>query len=136
MTNQELIDRALIAAGIIEAGAAGDATDSADALEMLNEMMADWDKGSIKLNWFTQDTLGETVPVPIWARGAVITNLAIHWCDEAQINAPAGLERRADVLRTSLARTLINKNLDNADMTHLPMGSGRTGIYDIEADNL
>lgn len=136
MTNQELIDRALIAANVIGAGEAGNATDSADALEMLNEMMSQWGQGAADLNWFTQDTLAETVPVPIWARSAVITNLAIAWCDEANTPAPPGLERKADKALMALKRILINRRLENTDMTHLPMGTGRTGIYDIEADNL
>ncbi len=136
MTNQELIDRALIAAGVVEAGDAANATDSADALEMLNEMMAQWNESSKNLNWFTQDTLSETVPVPIWARGTLITSLAMRWCEESHIPVPAGLYNRAEKNESSLCRMLINRRLGNTDMTHLPMGTGRTGIYDIEADNL
>ncbi len=76
-TNQQIIDLALAKIDVIEGGETADSTDSATALGVLNRMLHEWAERSMNLNWFTQDTLGDTAPLPGWAEEAVISNLAV-----------------------------------------------------------
>lgn len=134
-TNQQIIDRALYELGFHEYGASADATDSGDALNALNDMMHEWSERSMDLNWFTQDTLGDTTPIPKWAQSGVISNLAVELEAVFNIAAPAGTHRKALRGKQTIANTLINQDLDNTDMSHLPLGDGRQSRYDIETDN-
>jgi hypothetical protein len=135
MTNQELIDLALGKIGIVEAGDSANATDSATALGVLNRMMAEWRERSMDFNWFTQDTLGDTVPLPKWAEEGVISNLALRAASDFRVTASMELALEAAKGLRTIGNTLITQTLDNTDMSHLPMGTGRYGNYDIETDN-
>lgn len=135
MTNQELIDLALAKIGIVEAGDSANSTDSATALGVLNRMMAEWRERSMDFNWFTQDTLGDTVPIPKWAEEGVISNLAIRSASDFRVTVGMELALEASKGLRTIGNTLITQSLDNTDMTHLPLGTGRYGTYDIENDN-
>ena len=124
-TNQQVIDNALFAGGVIEAGASANATDSASALSDFNAMMAEWGQSSKDLNWFPQDDLTATCPIPTWAERGVIANLAISLAPVFRYPVTNDLNRKANQGINVITRTLINLNLDPADMTHLPMGEGR-----------
>ena len=78
MTNQELINLALGKIRVVEGGVTANATDSATTLGALNRMMAEWRERSMDFNWFAQDTLGDTVPLPDYAEEGVAANLAIR----------------------------------------------------------
>lgn len=134
-TNQEAIDRALYELGFHEYGASADATDSADALAALNAMMHEWTNRSMDFNWFTQDTLGDTLPIPVWAESGVISNLALKLGAVFNIEPTRSCVLKAKTGRRTIGNTLITQGLDNADMTHLPMGEGREARYSIETDS-
>lgn len=126
-TNQSIIDKALSALGVIESSDTADATDSADALVDLNNMMAQWRVSDKDLDWFPQDDLTATIPIPDWAEDAVSMNLAVKCSTTFRSPVTPDLGRQATEGRNLVARTLINLNLDQADMTHLPQGEGRFG---------
>lgn len=133
-TNQQTIDRALYELGYQEYGASADATDSGDALNAFNDMMHKWKHQSRDFNWFTQDTLADTTPLPKWAQGAVQTCLAMRLSTVFNVNPSGQLVMDEREAKTFLTNTLINLNLETTDMSHLPMGSGVSGRYDINSD--
>ena len=133
-TNQQIIDRALYELGFHEGGASADATDSGDALNALNDMMAEWRERSMDLNWFVQDTLSDTTPIPEWAQSGVISNLAVECSAVFNIALSQATALKADRGRRTIGNTMISQTLDNADMSHLPYGDGRLSRYDIETD--
>jgi len=135
MTNQEIIDAALAKLGVLEKGASADATDSATALGVLNRMMHEWRERSMDFNWFTQDTLSDNAPIPVWAEEGVISNLAVRAATDFRAMVTQALFDEAVTGRRTIGNTLINQELDNTDMTHLPWGDGRLSRYDIEIDS-
>lgn len=127
MTNQELIDRALIELGVLGKGESADATDSADALAVLNQMMAAWRVSDKDLQFFPQDTLSDTVPIPTFAEKGVISSLAVDCA--APFNAAvtqALYDKQTEGMRV-ITRTLMVQKIEQADMTHLPLGEGNYG---------
>ena len=134
-TNQNLIDRALGKIGVVEAGDSANATDSATALDILNSMLNEWAQRDLDLNWFTQDTLGDTAPLPKWAEKGVIANLAMEAAVDFRVPVTGELALEALAGKRVIGNTLINLGLENTDMSHLPQGQGITGRYDINTDN-
>lgn len=126
-TNQQIIDRALREIGVVEGGSSADATDSADTLTDLNGMMAQWRKSSMDLDFFPQDDLTATCPVPDWAEEAVVSNLAVKAAVTFRANVTQALGMKAHDGKNLVGRTLINLNLEQADMTHMPQGEGQYG---------
>jgi len=124
MTNQELIDRALEKIGVVEKGASGSASESADALLELNEMMEEWRVSAADLNWFTQDTLSDTTPIPPWADSGIVFNLAVRCGPVFRAPVPGDTVEGARLGKELIIRTLFNLNLRSADMTNLPQGVG------------
>jgi len=133
-TNQNLIDLALGKLGVIEAGESANSTDSATCLGVLNRMMAEWRERDMDMNWFTQDTLGDTAPLPEWAEEAIASNLAVRAASDFRSNVTQAVITEALAGRRTVGNTLINQDLDNADMSHLPYGDGRLSRYDINTD--
>lgn len=131
-TNQQTLDKAANELGYHEYGASLDATDAADALAAFNDMMAEYKYKSRDFDWFSQDDLTETTPLPPWALGAVTTCLAMRLSTVFNV-APSGqLVKDENAAVTFLLNTLINHNLEQADMRHLPQGrfSGRNILTD------
>lgn len=131
-TNQNVIDLALAKIDVIEAGESANSTDSATALGLLNRMMAEWGQRDMDFNWFKQDTLGDTIPVPDWAEEGVISNLAVRAAVDFSAIVTPFLATEAMEGRRTIGNTLINLNLEQADMSHLPQGrdSGRNILTD------
>ena len=133
-TNQQVIDKALSALGVIESSDSANATDSADALTDLNNMMAAWRVSSKDLNWFSQDDLTATIPIPDWAEDAVIMNLAVKCSTTFRSPVTPDVGRQAAEGANLVTRTLINLNLEQADMSHLPTGQDRYNRANINTD--
>ena len=123
MTNQDAIDQAMFYAGILSAGDSANATDSADMLTQLNQMMAAWSVDSKDLQFPPQDTLTDTFPVPAWAESGVIANLGIRACTLFEMTVTQQLAVLASEGYKLIAKTLINKGLEPRDMSHMPQGS-------------
>ena len=132
MTVQELIDQALYNLGYLEKGESADATDSADALRVLNQLLAEWEWASKDLNWFAQNSLVATLPIPAWAERAAMTGLAIDLAGEFDVVPTQALYTKFDEARQTLTNRLMNTALNPSDMSHLPRGSGH---YDNEMDS-
>ena len=132
MTVQELIDQALYNLGYLEKGESADATDSADALRVLNQLLAEWEWAGKDLNWFSQDDLTATMPIPVWAERAAMTGLAIDLAGEFDVVPTQALYTKFDESRQTLTNRLINTALNPSRMDHLPRGSGH---WDISTDS-
>jgi hypothetical protein len=133
MTIQELINQAFFELEIVEAGSSADATDSADAMTILNQMLAAWKVSYMDLGWFAQDDLTATSPLPEWAEEGVISNLALKLASAFNAPVSAELAVKAREGRNLIARTLINLNLEGADMSHMAQGSVNSR-YNIQTD--
>ena len=133
ITVQQIIDQALYNLGYLEQAESAGATDSADALRVLNQMMAEWEWASKDLNWFSQDTLSDTMPIPAWAERAVMTALAVDLAGEFNVVPTQTLYAKFDESRQTLTNRLINTELNPSDMSHMPSGSGH---YDIDLDTV
>ena len=132
-TNQNIIDKALYNLGYIEYGANADATDAADALDDLNIMMAQFEQQDMDLNWFPQDTLSATCPIPRWAERGIAANLALELAATFNVAPTPSLVKKADEGMEAILNTLINNKLTGLDMSHLPQGDNYR--YDIDTDN-
>ena len=133
-TIQQTVDKAGYELGYIEYGAALDATDAADAMNVLNEMMAEWEEQDMNFNWFVQDALGDTLPIPNWAERCVILNLAMALSSRFNVAPSQALFTNADKSLTAVSTRLINEKLRKANMNHLPYGRGGSR-YDIDTDS-
>ena len=131
LTNQQVIDKALGELEIVEAGASANATDSADAMTVMNQMFAAWGVSDMDFNFFAQDTLGDTCPIPEWSEEGVISNLAVKLSVPFNAVVSQMLYDKALEGRNLIGRTFINLNLEGLDMTHL--GSWRNR-YNISTD--
>ena len=121
-TNQQYIDRALTAIKVLEKGQSADATDSATALAVFNQMLHSWGVSDKDFNWFTQDTLADTAPIPNWAEEGVISNLAIRLAEPFETPVSQIVIAKAINGSSLITRTLLNLNVDALDMSHLPQG--------------
>jgi hypothetical protein len=131
-TNQQIIDRAAFELGYTESGSSVGATDSADAMTDLNNMMAQWRVSGRDFNWFSQDDLTAVCPIPDWSERGIISNLAVSLGAVFTIPVKGETAVKAKEGLNAITRTLINLNLKPADMSHLPQGrdSGRNILTD------
>ena len=131
-TNQQIIDRAAFELGYIEAGESVGSTDAADAMVDLNNMMAEWRVSNRDFNFFAQDDLTAVCPIPDWSERGVISNLAVSLGALFTVPVKAETVKKASDGINAITRTLINLNMKQADMTHMPQGrdSGRNILTD------
>ncbi len=125
-TIQKTIDRAFGELGIVEGGDAVGATDAAEAMVLLNQMMAEWKHSSRDFNWFPQDTLSATLPVPEWAEAGIVSSLAVKCGPAFRAPVTADLAQKAKDGSDIITRTLMTQDLIPASMEHMPQGTGRT----------
>ena len=127
-----MIDRALQALFYLEGNTSADATDSALALDELNQMMARWEVSDKDLGWFPQDTLADTVPVPDWALDGVLYGLAVNLGPVFNMPVPPDVFSKALGGEKTITRTLINLKLKDVNMRHVHWGEN--GRWDIDTD--
>jgi len=125
LTNQELLDKAALEVEIIESGNSLVTPDVEDALDVMNQMFSAWTVSDMDMQIPPQDTLGDTIPIPIWATEGIISNLAVKFGVVFNALVTNDLARKAENGLNLIARTLINNKLEGADMTHMPLGTGR-----------
>ena len=124
-TIQKTIDRAFGELGIVEGGDAVGATDAAEAMVLLNQMMAEWKHSGRDFNFFPQDDLTATLPIPDWAEAGIVSNLAVKCGPAFRAPVTADLSVKAADGMQVLTRTLMNQNMVPANMEHLPQGTGQ-----------
>ena len=133
-TNIQLIEGALREINVISEIDSASAEQGSYGLRKLNQLMEFWKGESIDLKWFAQTSTTATAPVPDWAEIAVESALAILMAPKYGATVSPELAAIADNAVSGVRRKLISEQLDNADMSHLPRGSGRAG-YNILTDS-
>jgi hypothetical protein len=136
MKNSELIDSALREINVINENGSASAEQGEQCLDKLNALMAKWRVSDADFGWWKQTDLTADAPVPDWAEEAVISALAVRVAPQygASISAELALVAR-DSLKT-VKREVIKLKMDNADMSHMPIGAGHYQTrYDIQSDS-
>ena len=125
-TNTKIITDALQKAQIIADGQTASASELADGLTELNQMMAMWAVDDMDIGYFPQDTGSDTCPIPIWAEGAVKANLTVALC--AAFGVAVKPETLGQAMSGSMfiAKMVINSNLEGVDMDNMPNGTATT----------
>jgi len=121
-TNNEIINKALQELAIVASGEAATAQDAADTLDILNSMMAEWEELDVNFNWFTQDTLSATSPIPKWAESGVISNLAVYAAPQLRAPLNDAIAIKADRGFKAISTVLINQKIQGIDLYHVPLG--------------
>ena len=128
MTNQGMLDRAGVLIGAVESGDSLKTEESADLLSALNGMMAMWALEDKDLQYPPQDTLTDTFPLGLWTEEPVAYNLAVRAATLFDLPVPPDVAFIARSGESFIAKTLINNNLVQKDMSHMPYGGGRWNI--------
>ena len=137
-TNQEILDQAAIELGKINEGESLDTTaggEADQALQAMNDMLEEWRIRDIDINWFVQDTLTATCPIPSWSRSGIVSNVAVALGATFDITPSQLALLKADQGRKAIAHVIFNQHLDQGqDMSHLNRGAGNRHGWDIETD--
>ena len=133
MTNNEVIKKALQELGVVGFNGTATASQAQDCLDILNGMMAEWEQQDVDLNWFPQDTLSETCPIPRWAENGVISNLAVTASASFRAPLSEGLIQKAYQGFNTIFNTVMKIKHQPSDMGHISKGSN--GRWDINTDS-
>lgn len=127
-TNTAFITDALTEIARVGRGKTADSGDLQNALDIQNRMMAQWALSSRDVGYFPQDTLADTIPIPIWAEEAVQANLAVKLASFFRTPITRELAQKAIEGENMVTRTVITSNRKGANMDHLPGGHSRINI--------
>jgi hypothetical protein len=134
VTNLQIISDALRSLNVINETETPSAEQGAICLRELNQMLAQWAVEGNTVGYATQSATSDTCPIPDWAESAVKYKLALKIAHYFGAEPSISVVASADDAYTTLQRTIMNMNLDPADMRHLPIGSGSYGLsFDITA---
>lgn len=128
MTLQADIDQACILIGAVDSGNSATTTETADMLTAWNQMMQMWKQDDKDLQWPPQDTVGDSYPLPLWTKEAVIYNLAVRGATLFNVPVPPDVAYIASEGKKFIEKTLINNKVLPLDMSHMPAGGGRSNI--------
>ena len=123
-TNLELINRALRDINVIAEGEDASAEQGSQSLTKLNNMLEMWREQGIDFGWYEQSATSGTAPVPDYAEYGVATNLAVLCAPQYGASVSMELAAIADRTYRFLLGKFQREALDNADMSHMPVGSG------------
>lgn len=131
-TNLQIITDALRGLGVIDETETPSAEQGSFCLRQLNQMLAGWSvSDGVDIGYSPQSSTAETCPIPEWAETGVYGQLALRVSSHFGVQQPPlGIVAAADNGYTAILRTVLNMKLDPADMSHLPLGTGRI-TYDI-----
>lgn len=137
MTNLQLISDALRLINVISEIDTPSAEQGSHGLRRLNQMLEAWTEDDVQLGYFAQTSTGDPCPIPAWAERAVTSMLAIDLAPTYGATISAELGAIAGDAYGSLVRKCISEKNHQADMDHMPAGSGNFGIrYNINNDIL
>lgn len=135
-TNLQIIEDALRDINVIAETESASAEQGAYGLRKLNQVMELLRENDVELGWFPQTQTTAAAPVPDWAELAITGVLAVAIAPKYGAAVSMELASVVDSAASSLTRKCISEKLENADMSHQPIGSGWTGAtrYDINTD--
>ena len=121
-TNRDIITRSLRLANIIGESEHPSAEQAQDALDSMNDMLLDWQRDGIELEYYKQSSLDNQIPLDDENLRAVRFSLAVEMLAEYGMPINDALAVKAANSYASLVRASIE--IEEADMSHLP-GSKR-----------
>lgn len=134
-TNLDIITDAYHLSGLIEEPQTPSAVEARAALKYMNGMILQWASEDIKLGFFSQTNVQDTIPIPETAEWAVKANLGVMLAASRGLEPPLSTKVFAQEAYEAVLRTAIADSLEPADMSHLPQGTGWTqDRYDIDND--
>lgn len=131
-TNLEVIGDSLRELGVISETETPSAEQGTHGLRKLNDLLEAWTEDGIELGYFAQSLTADDCPVPNWALRAVKLCLApeIATAYGAKVSPELGV--KIDEAYSALLRKVLVEGLPEANMDHLPFGSGSLGrTFDI-----
>lgn len=133
-TNADVIKGALGLLGVLAETETASAEQADHALGVMNDFMEDWLAAGIDVGQWPQTDVDDDFPGPSGTISVVKAHLAIHLAPyyERQVNAITLGVAQAGYAR--LLRDGVVSRMVEQDMTHLMMGAGHGGEYDIETD--
>lgn len=134
-SNSQLISDALGLLGVVQESETMSAEQGAHGLRTLNQVMADWEQDGVNLQYYTQSTLADDVPIPDHALLAAKYYLAIALAPFYAARVPPEFMTLADKYYSRLRRDAVKANVRPTDLTRLPAGSGWGRIWDISSDS-
>ena len=130
-TNLTIIEDALRDIGVIAETQSASPEQGSYCLRRLNQMMELWKEQDVDLGWFAQTLTTDTIPIPDWAELGVTNALSVACAPKFGASISPELAVVTDISVGVIKRKSLSEKLDNADMSHLPAGSGRTVRHNI-----
>lgn len=121
-TNNEVIRDALGLIGVVSEAESLTADQAAHGLRVLNDMMADWELDGIEVDYFPQTDISADFPGDEIA--CVKYNLAVELAPHYQAAIPDAVAVKATMYYQRKVRDSVRDGMEEADVTHLPMGTG------------
>lgn len=121
-TQAEIIDGALRSLGVIGEGETANADQLLTALAALNQMITAWAEEGIDLQFFPQTDATAVIPIPPWSERGVRACLSVELAAEYGVSPSESLANAATKGYQSILRIAMNAEVQEADLSHLPMG--------------
>jgi hypothetical protein len=122
VTATQIINGAYAELGIIASETAIEASELQFGLEVLNDMLAEWEAGSLQLGFAVVENATDEIRIPRKAHRAVKLNLAIALAPSFSRPVTLDLRESARASKSTLLSSTINLNVQYPD--GLPLGSG------------
>jgi len=131
-----LIEDALRDINVIQETESASAEQGSYCLRRLNQMMATLKESDVDVGYFAQKNTTGDCPIPDWAELAITNLLSVAVAPKYGATVSQELDAMISNTATTLKRKMISEKLDNADLTHMPIGQGHLGRgYDIQRDS-
>lgn len=127
-TNLDVITVAFRKANIVHERETLTSTQSAQGLELLNDMMSDWEEDGIELGFYPQTSLAAIIPAEDKHLRGIKYNLARAVAADYSVDLAAEARRIAELTFARLAKSTTEEI--ETDFSHMPLG--RRGSFDIQ----
>lgn len=122
MTALEMITRALRLSNVIDEIEDPSAEQGADGLSSLNDMMGQWDRDGIKMQWQQVAALSDELPLDAQDQRAVRFNLAVELAGDYGIDPLPRVQRISQETYDALAKA--HRFQVESKLDHLPHSDG------------
>lgn len=129
-TNLDIITEAMRKANILNEKETPSAPQGENGLDLLNDMMSDWEEDGIELGWYPQTSLAGTAPVENQHLRGIKYNLARSMAADYGVDLPMETVRVAELTFDRLAKSTTEDF--TTDFSHMP--SGASGGYNVNTD--
>lgn len=132
ITTHQLIFDAYADINVVADGDTLPAAKGSAGLRKLNQMMELLKEKSVDIGYYAQATTTGNCPIPDWAEMSITNLLSAMLAPRNGASLSMELAVIIDDTVNALKRKMISERMDNADMSHMPIGEGVFGgRYDI-----